>query len=824
MQRGGAVLQPTISFAGGQVRIDPVARQLFVGKHPARLGSRAFDLLAALVERREGIVSKQELLDAVWPGLVVEENNLQVQVMTLRKLLGADAIVTVSGRGYRWTLRPDDSAAAAPALPAPGADDGLLGQDGIVAEVLALFDAGTPLVTLTGPGGAGKTRIAQRIAAVRGRELACWFVMLAPARDVAQFWAALAGVLGVQESGATPLPDLVRAWLAPRRALVVLDNLEHLPEVAGAVVSLCAACPRVQWLATSRTVLHVTAEQVQRVPPLADEAAAELFARRAAGAGRPLADDERAIASQVCRQLDGLPLAIELAAARLRVLSPAALAARLGQRLALLKGGPADAPDRQKTLRDTIAWSHDLLPPEAQSLFRRLGVFVGGWSLEAAEAIDDEPLTTVDRLELLLDHNLVQRLDDVEGTPRYAMLETLREFAIEKLEAGNDTAALRDRHAGFFTRQAASAERHITSGARVVWLNRLRADLANQRAALGWAVREQRSASAALALAATLGWPWYFFGLFQEGRQWIAEALALDGGAESDRAAALAGAARLATYAGDLTAADRLAAQAAEHWRRIGDRRGLAHALFNRSIPFAMRGDFATSCSMLGEALGLFESLADPWGQALATGYLGASSIMAPCQESRARALLLEGHARCAALDDAWGTTFCSFYLGLIAMRAQNYETALALTEEALVYTRSVGDSYRIARNLHQMGEAQWLLGRKADGLRAIAESVGLNVEHRRLGDIAAQMRLLTRFAADAGADHAAVRCAALAARHAAEATTLPPDDRAAHAVRVQALRKRVAPDPWAAHWLAGQMLDADDMPALFDEIGRALL
>jgi predicted ATPase len=762
-------------------------------------------------------------MDLVWPGLVVEENNLQVHVMTLRKLLGAHAIATVSGRGYRWTCVPDEAPAAAAPRPAVARDDGLLGRDDMVADVLAAFDAGTPLVTLTGTGGAGKTRIAQRVAALRGREQACWFVMLAPARNITQFWAAVAGVLGVQESGATPLPDLVRSWLAPRQALVVLDNLEHLPDAAEAVTSLRATCPRVQWLVTSRTVLHVAAERVQRVPPLADGAATELFGRCAAGAGRPLADDERAIASQVCRQLDGLPLAIELAAARLRVLSPAALAARLDQRLRLLKGGPADAPDRHKTLRDTIAWSHDLLPPGVQSLFRRLGVFVGGWSLEAAEAIDDESTQTVDRLELLLDHNLVQRLDDVEGAPRYAMLETLREFAVERLEAGDDAAALRDRHAAFFARQAAIAERHITSGARVAWLNRLRADLANQRAALGWTVRERRDARAALALAATLGWPWYFFGLFQEGRQWIAEALSLEGGADADRAAALAGAARLATYTGDLAAADRLAAQAVDLWRRVGDRRGLALALFNQSVPFAMRGDVTVSDRVLGESRALFESLADPWGQAVTTGYLGASYVMRPGHEAQARALLLEGRARCAALDDGWGTTFCSFYLGLIAMRAKDFESALALTEETLLYTRSVGDSYRIARNLHQKGETLWHLGRKAEGLSVVAESVALNFEHRRLGDVAGQMRLLVRFAADAGADGAAVRCAALAARHSAESTTLPPDDLAAHAARVEALRGRVAPEHWESNWLAGQALDADDMPALFDEIGRAL-
>ena len=325
-----------------------------------------------------------------------------------------------------------------------------------------MLDAGHRVVTLTGPGGAGKTRVAQRLAAVLGVRQPCWFVMLAPARDMAQFWAAIAAALGVQESGATSLPELVRTWLAPRPALLVLDNLEHLAGAGEAVAALRAACPQIQLLATNRTLLRVVDEQVLRVPPLAAVDAAALFVRRAAEAGRPLvAADEQHVVPAICERLDGLPLAIELAASRLRVLSPFALASRLGQRLPLLKGGPTDSPVRQQTLRDTIAWSHDLLPLPVQALFRRLGVFVGGWSLEAAEALDDDPATTLDGLELLLEHNLVQRLDDVEGAPRYAMLETIREYAVDRLEAAAEAPARRDRHARYCLQLVQTAEPQI---------------------------------------------------------------------------------------------------------------------------------------------------------------------------------------------------------------------------------------------------------------------------------------------------------------------------------------------------------------------------
>ncbi|MBK7616730.1 MAG: winged helix-turn-helix domain-containing protein [Burkholderiales bacterium] len=812
------------TFDGGRARIDVASRLLLLDGQPARLGGRAFDVLDALVERRERIVTKGELLDLVWPGLVVEENNLQVQVMTLRRLLGNAAIATVSGRGYRWTLPAHDDGAA-PKLPTATAGNALLGRAELLAQAAAVLDAGQRLLTLTGPGGSGKTRVAQRLAALRGERQACWLVMLAPARDIAQFWAALATALGVQEAGATSLPDLVRAWLAPRAALLVLDNLEHLPEASAAVAGLRDACPQLQLLATSRSLLHVADEQVLRVPPLAAADAAELFTRRAAEVGRPLdSAPDRAAVPSICARLDGLPLAIELAASRLRVLSPAALAERLLQRLPLLKGGPTDAPKRQQTLRDTIAWSHDLLPAPAQALYRRLGVFVGGWSLDAAEAVDDEPASTLDGLETLLEHNLVQRLDDVEGAPRYAMLETIREFALEQLEASGEAAARRDRHAAHCLRLARTAEPQITGAGRGPWLNRLRADLSNLRAALAWTVRERHDPALGLPLAAAMAWPWYFFGLYQEGRRWLAEALALDGAHPRDTAAALSGAARLATYGGDLASAETLAADSVARWRALDEPRGLAFALFNQAIPFAMRGDFANCRRILDEARALFERLADPWGIAVTIAYIGASLGMLPGSENveAGRLMLAEGRARFRALDDDWGATFCAYYLGLQAMRGGRFDEAWALTAETLTYSRSIGDHYRIARNLHQLAEIDLLRGRLADALPLLAESVALNFEHGRPGDIALQMRLLAGAAEGAGRGDLAVRCAAYADANAQAVTTMPPDDRAPHLQRVERLRARLDAERWATAWAAGATMNAAAAAALIGELGAA--
>jgi predicted ATPase/DNA-binding winged helix-turn-helix (wHTH) protein len=806
------------SFDRGRVRIDTAGRQLWVDGQAVRLGGRAFDVLCALVERHDRVVAKSELLDLVWPGLVVEENNLSVHVMTLRKLFGNSAIVTVSGRGFRWTLPPSNEVGTTTLTLPLLAGDSLLGRDDLLARAAALLGAGHRVVTLTGPGGAGKTRVAQRLAAVLGGRLSCWFVTLAPARDMAQFWAAIATALGVQESGATPMPELVRAWLAPRSALLVLDNLEHLAGAGEAVAALRDACPQIQVLATSRTLLRVVDEQVLRVPPLAAIDAAALFVRRAAEAGRPLAAaEEQTVVPAICERLDGLPLAIELAASRLRVLSPAALASRLGQRLPLLKGGPADAPQRQQTLRDTIAWSHDLLPLPVQALFRRLGVFVGGWSLEAAETLNDDPSSTLDGLELLLEHNLVQRLDDIEGAPRYTMLETIREYAVDRLEAAGDAPVWRDRHARYCLQLAQTAEPQITGAGRGPWLNRLRADLANLRVALAWSVREQRDAALALPLAASMAWPWYFFGLYQEGRLWIDEALALDNRLPRDIAAALSGAARLAAYGGDRASAEALAADSVARWRVLGDARGLAFALFNQSIPYAMRNAVGPCGAVLSEARALFERLGDPWGIAVTIAYAGATILMQPGgTDVEAGALMLtEGRARFQALDDDWGATLCSYYLGTQAMRSGRLDEAWELTAESLTYSRAVGDSYRIVRNLHQLAEVDLLRGRTAEALELMAESVALNFEHGRRGDAALQMRLVARIAADDGDTLTAVRCAGFADANEKGQVAMPADDRAAHALRVEQWRAGIAPEDWATAWAAGAAMDAAGADAL---------
>ena len=396
--------------------------------------------------------------------------------------------------------------------------------------------------------------------------------MLAPIRDPAHVPSAVATVLGVQEAGGRPTIELVTNHLREREVLLSLDNFEHLPGAAPLISTLLDACARVKLLITSRSVLKLAAEHVVIVPPLRlperrasgqqvlSSPAVRLLLDRARATGREIGKnaEELEAVSEICRRLDGLPLAIELAAARLRVLSPRSLSERLSSRLQMLKGGSEDLPTRQKTLRDAIAWSHDLLAVDERTLFRRLAVFVGGWTLDAAEAVaggDDLTDSVLDLLTRLIDHSLVQRVDDVDGEPRFAILETVREYASEQLEASGEMAVIRQRHAEHFSRLAQIAEARLTSAQRRPWLMRLQADYNNLRAALSWVAVERIDVEAALNLAGALPWMWYFAGQYSEGRGWIRLVLALADSNRHDAAIArlLSGAARLSMYSGAIS-------------------------------------------------------------------------------------------------------------------------------------------------------------------------------------------------------------------------------------------------------------------------------
>jgi predicted ATPase len=760
-------------------------------------------------------------------------------------VLGPDSIVTVSGRGYQFVLPQDADAGSerAPDTVGTRGEDGagtgrmsashtaLIGRDSLIAKSCALLRRdNVRLVTLSGPGGSGKTRVGLRVTAELAHHFAdgSYVIMLAAVRDDANVAASVASAIGVQESGSRPIDELLVGWLRNRCVLLTLDNFEHVMAATTLLTLLLERCPNLKILVTSRTLLKLSEEHEVFVPPLPlpalrasrlqalESPAVQLLINRAERVGHPIGERPAEIdaAVAICRRLDGLPLAIELAAARLNVLSPDALAERLGSRLKLLRSSASDLPSRQKTLHDAITWSYDLLSADERTLFRRLAVFVGGWTLNAAEAIaGDERLSTsvLDLLSSLIDHSLVQRTEDVGGEPRFAMLETVREYSEGLLEKSSEVTDLRMRHAEYFTVFAEAVEPRLRTGDRAAWIPRMTAEYNNLRAALSWVVLERPDATIALRLAGALPWYWYFAGQFSEGRGWIGLALGMSV-ADNDaaRAKLLAGAARLALYSGAIDQANELARASVALFRVVGDYKGLALALVPQGISSLLARDFAGACASLEEATLRFREVGDEWGIALATTYHGTVLALEPGRESEARLLLVEGRARFRALGDEWGVTTSSHYLGTLAMRESDFAAAREFTEEMLASARELGDTYRVSRNLHQLAEIALAENRVTEAAHHLRHSLALNHEHGRAGDAAQQLRLLARIESLQQRPERVVRLYAAASRPERKESTMPPDDPRVHDTVLAETRRMIGSRRFEAEWALGTAMSLD--------------
>jgi predicted ATPase/DNA-binding winged helix-turn-helix (wHTH) protein len=533
------VLRPaTLRF--GRCELRPLERRLLIDGRRAALGGRAFDLLLALAERPGRLVTKHELLDLAWPDVVVEEGNLTVQMSSLRKLLGPDAITTVPGRGYRFCVAveldgadPPHATAPAPTLSIarPSAAPGrpLIGRDADLAALGALLEAHR-LVTIAGAGGIGKTLLAQHLLAAYALPAghgACW-IELAPLESPLQVVGAIAAALGVRAgAGGDALAGLVAAC-APLQWLLVLDNAEHLhAEVARVAQALHDGAPGVRLLVTSQAPLHLRCERLYRLdalalPPAGTSAAAALgfgavalFVDRAGALDRRfrLHDGNAAAVIEICRRLDGIALALELAAARLPLLGVTRLAAALDERLRVLTVAPSGAPPRHQTLRAGLEWSHGLLSPLEQEVFRRLAVVSGSASLELAQQLladdDADPWPALDALGALVDRSLVALVGDDDDAPRYRLLESPRALALERLQAAGEEALLQQRHARALARllQRAFDDHRRRDGAIDAWQRERGPDLDNARTAFAWACRHDAAAAAAIAATLLLALP-----------------------------------------------------------------------------------------------------------------------------------------------------------------------------------------------------------------------------------------------------------------------------------------------------------------------------
>ncbi len=668
----------------GAVEFRPAQRLVLVEGRPVALGARAIDVLQALVDHRDRVVTKQELLDLAWPGRVVEENNLQVQISALRKLLGTQAIATVPGRGYRFTAMPapppstasPEAGASAPIGRAPRGNlpasaPRLVGRDGEIADLVQQARTHRA-VTVVGAGGIGKTRLA--LAAAHGLcdafEHGAWLVDLASVTDPALVASAMAQALSLSLPAGRHVEEALPDALRGRELLLVLDNCEHLLDAVGRLVeALLRHTALVHVLATSQERLRIGEERLFRIEPLGlpdratleDAAAASavgLFVQRVQALRAGFALDEHNVEAVVdlCRQLDGLPLAIELAAARVPVLGVAGVRERLVDRFRVLAGGWRTAGRRHQTLREMLDWSCGLLTDVECTVFVRAGVFVGGFSLEAAQAVladdDIDAATVLDALGSLVDKSLV--VPDSADPPRLRLLETMRAYALERL-AGSATDAERT-----MRRHAVAMQRLVAAGNEQAWtvpsqhrLARVLPDLDNLRAAIAWAARTADAADLQVALAGASAWVWFLASLRVEGLARLGAAIARIGPLTAIDAEArlLEGWVSLSfPVAGP---AERAAlARATALFARSGDRPGAYRACWTLIRAAAVTQD-VQACH---DGLRQLEALYDPaWPPIARWELLTARFLICWCTDSAAAATVVADTRDSLHLAEAFG-------------------------------------------------------------------------------------------------------------------------------------------------------------------------
>ncbi|MFN8472236.1 MAG: helix-turn-helix domain-containing protein [Anaerolineae bacterium] len=772
-----------------------------------------------------------------------------------------------------------------------------IGREREVAQLKALLQqASARLVTLTGTGGVGKTRLAIKVASclLDSFRDGVYFVDLAPVAAASLIVPAIAAVLGVHDDGSGLLLEKLKAILRKKRLLLILDNFEQLVEAAPLVVELLQAAPSVKALITSREVLHVRGEKEFIVPPLStpDPArmprvdqlmqceAVRLFAERAHDV-RPdfeLLAETAGIIAEICYRLDGLPLAIELAAARLWAFTPEHLLVQLGQRLKALTDGPADLPQRQQTLRSTITWSYDLLDTNEKRLFRRLAVFVRGFSLDAAEAVcgEGEP-EVAEHLSSLLAKSLVQRLSLSATAVRYRMLETVREFALEHLDESGETPTIQERHALHYRQLARTASDALKGSDQALWLDRLDLEHENIRAAIQWAAANGQ-VELGLQLSVSMARFWLVRGYIGEGSRWLGALLNLR--PEMDSASTLTGPSReearrlieagvLGHHGGDISRTTTLLLESVESFRQLGSEEGTAASLFCLGHIGHAHGNYHTAAALYHTALKAFRAHQNRWWTAVVLQNLACIAV---CEGDyvTGRELAEESLALFREMDEKRGIAWVLDSLGHLAFESGDFREADVLYTESMALFTELRDYDAASASLAALSFTKAIQGSVVDAETLAWESLNLNRQFGHRDAEAASLRALGYLASyqghhSAAAGHfinafevgrslgnpatmaaalsglacanvqhgiwqlAACLFAAAQASLVATGSRLQLGDRREYERNLELLRDNLTRDDFDAAWRKGESMTLEDalasavtrMPVLLDEISR---
>ena len=795
-------METSPSYEFGDFTLDVARGCVLKAGEEIKLRPKVYETLKYLVEHPGRLIGKQELMQAVWPDAFVTDDSLVQCTLELRRALddrSQQLLKTVPRRGYLFTAAVVQRANKRDHLPKPDTfespDDRMLSSAKIAGAKLARKrrDLPTPrtsligreqevteatelllredvrLLTLTGPGGAGKTRLSVAVAAAIADRFTAGvqFVSLASITNPDLVATALADALEIQQVAHRTIPQLIGDQLRNSGPfLFVLDNFEQVLAAATVVAATLEACSSLKILVTSRSCLRVYGEQEFPVTPLAQNSAIELFVQRAAGVWPDFAmtSENMPAVQEICARLDGLPLAIELAAARTKVLPPSAILDRLQSRLQLLTGGALDLPERQQTLRKTIDWSYGLLNEVERKLLRRLSVFAGGCTLEAAEAVCNTTLDLgidlFEGLSSLVDQNLIQRLDRAEVEPRFAMLETIREYAFERLIESGEHDATRRAHAAYCLVLAEEGNPELGPADRTRWLVQCDVEIDNFRFALDW-LFETPDLDWGLRLCVALFRFWDMREHLTEGRARLETILRLAGSERPhERARVLHFLGALAAAQGDHSAAERFLEHGLALYEELGDQPGIAALLNALAVSARDSGDYASAQSNFERSLACWRLLPDRLAMARCLHNL-ANVVKVRGDYPRARWALREATDIFEELGDRSGAAWSINQLGDIARAQGDVAGARGLYERALLVFQEVGDPWGSARSLTDLGYIDCEQGDHQAALRAYREALKI---FARLGHRRGMARALEGFACLSVAERQGERALKLAA------------------------------------------------------------